>query len=132
MVHFIRDIRKHLGKKKLPIVIGVAGHGGDKPNEAGEQLRAAQSAPAEMEEFKGTVAAVPTAPFWDPEPHGDGGYHYNGSASFYYDAGAAFGETMLKLLEVPVSTFHAPIMGYGQSCVKLAGDNGSAAVDDAD
>lgn len=51
-----------------------------------------------LKEFSGNVAAVPTAPFWDPEPHGDGGYHYNGSASFFYDAGVAFGEAMLELL----------------------------------
>jgi len=99
MVLFIRDIRKHLGIKNLPIVIGVAGHGGDKPNAAGKEFREAQAAPAKMEEFKGNVAAVQTAPFWDPEPHGDGGYHYNGSASFFYDAGVAFGEAMLKMLK---------------------------------
>lgn len=99
MVLFIRDIRKHLGKKDLPFVIGVAGHGGDKPNAAGKQFREAQAAPAEMKEFKGNVAAVQTSPYWDPEPHGDGGYHYNGSASFFYDAGVAFGKAMLKMLK---------------------------------
>jgi len=100
MVLFIRDIRKHLGIKNLPFVIGVAGHGGDKPNAAGKEFREAQAAPAKMKEFKGNVAAVPTAPYWDPQPHGDGGYHYNGSASFFYDAGVAFGEAMLKMLKL--------------------------------
>jgi hypothetical protein len=95
LVAFIKDIRKHLKVPNLPIVIGVVGHGG-KPN---EEMRAAQTAPAEMKEFKGTVAAVPTAPYWDPEPHGDRGYHYNGSAKFYYNAGEAFGEAMVKLLK---------------------------------
>ena len=46
-----------------------------------------------------SLAAVQTAPYRDPKAHGDGGYHYNGSASFFYDAGAAFGEAMLKMLK---------------------------------
>ena len=101
MVAFIKDIRKHLGIPNLPVVIGVVGHGGegDKVHPASKELRAAQTAAAEMKEFNGNVAAVPTAPFWDPEPHGDGGYHYNGSAKFFYNAGEAFGKAMLELLK---------------------------------
>ncbi len=99
LVLFIRDIRKHLEIPNLPIVIGLVGHGGDKPNGAGVQLRKAQAAPADMPEFKGTVAAVPTAPYWDTTVRHDGGYHYNGSARFYYGAGEAFGKAMLTLLK---------------------------------
>jgi len=101
LVHFIRDVRKHLNRPDLPIVIGIMGQGGDAGNERMMKMRAAQAAPAEMEEFKGTVAAVPTAPFHDDSVRYDGGYHYNGSARFYYDAGLAFGKAMLKLLETP-------------------------------
>ncbi len=101
MAHFIRDIRKELGVLNLPVVIGVVGHGGDKPDKAGIEMRAAQSAVAEMPEFKGNVIAVPMAPYWDPTPHGEGGYHYNGSASFYYQAGEALGKAMLELLKKP-------------------------------
>jgi hypothetical protein len=54
---------------------------------------------AEMPEFKGTVVAVPTAPYWDPTVKFDGGYHYNGSARFYYPAGEALGRAMLALLK---------------------------------
>ncbi|HET6251764.1 MAG TPA: sialate O-acetylesterase [Tepidisphaeraceae bacterium] len=99
MVHFIHDIRTHLNKPNLPIVIGVMGQDGDKPAANMQKMRAAQAAPAAMDEFKGTVAAVPTAPFWDPTVKFEGGYHYNGSARFYYDAGRAMGEAMLKLLD---------------------------------
>lgn len=99
LVHFIRDIRKHLNRPSLPVVIGVMGQDGDKPADNMRKMRAAQTAPAEMEEFKGTVAAVPTAPYWDPTVKHDGGYHYNGSARFYYDAGEAMGKAMLQLLE---------------------------------
>ena len=99
MVHFIRDIRKHLNRPNLPIVIGLMGQDGDKAAANMQKMRAAQAAPAAMEEFKGTVAAVPTAPYWDPTVKYDGGYHYLGSARFYYDAGAAMGKAMLQLLD---------------------------------
>ncbi len=98
MVAFIKDIRKHLEVPDLPIVIGVAGHNGD-ANEKQKKFRDAQAAPAEMDEFKGTVAAVQTAPFWDDTVKYDGGYHYLGSARFYYSAGEAFGKAMLELLK---------------------------------
>ena len=52
-----------------------------------------------MDEFKGTVVAVPTAPYWDDSVKYDGGYHYHGSARFYYGAGKAFGEAMVDLLK---------------------------------
>lgn len=96
---FIRDIRKHLGKPSLPVVIGVMGQDGDKPADNMKKMRAAQTAPAAMPEFKGTVAAVQTYPFWDPTVKYDGGYHYMGSARFYYDAGTAMGKAMVQLLD---------------------------------
>ena len=99
LVLFIRDVRKHLGVPNLPIVMGLVGHGGDQPNDAGRELREAQAAPAKMDEFKGTVVAVPTAPYWDDSVKYDGGYHYHGSARFYYGAGKAFGEAMVDLLK---------------------------------
>jgi alpha-galactosidase len=99
LAHFIRDIRKHLDRPHLPIVIGVMGQDGDKPAENMKKMRAAQEGVAAMEEFKGNVVAVPTAPYWDSTTKYDGGYHYNGSAKFYYNAGEAMGKAMLGLLE---------------------------------
>jgi len=63
MAAFIRDVRKDLKAPKMPFVIGVMGVGGvqEKPN----YFRQAMAAPAAMPEFKGNVAAVETAPFWD-------------------------------------------------------------------
>ena len=60
---FIRDVRKDLGAAKMPFVIGVMGVGGvkDKP----DYFRQAMAAPASLGEFKGNVAAVETAPYWD-------------------------------------------------------------------
>ena len=65
MADFIRDVRKDLGVPKLPFVIGVMGVSGMKANADNLQFREAMAAPASMPEFKGNVAAVQTAPFWD-------------------------------------------------------------------
>lgn len=63
LAHFIRDVRRDLSAPKMPFVIGVMGVGGlqDKP----DYFREAMAAPAALAEFKGNVAAVQTAPFWD-------------------------------------------------------------------
>jgi len=65
MADFIRDVRKDLGAPKMPFVIGVIGVNGDKATGGLANLRPAMAAPAEMPEFKGNVAAVQTAPYWD-------------------------------------------------------------------
>jgi hypothetical protein len=67
MAHFIRDVRKDLSVPKMPFVIGVIGVGGEKSTGAIANLRPAMAAPAAMPEFKGNVAAVETAPYWDYE-----------------------------------------------------------------
>jgi alpha-galactosidase len=65
MAHFIRDVRKELNAPEMKVVIGVIGVGGDKASGGIANLRPAMAAPAEMDEFKGTVAAVQTKDFWD-------------------------------------------------------------------
>ena len=67
MADFIRDVRKDLNAPKMPFVIGVIGVNGDKATGGLANIRPAMAAPAEMPEFKGNVAAVETAPFWDEE-----------------------------------------------------------------
>jgi alpha-galactosidase len=62
LAHFIRDVRKDLSAPKMPFVIGVLGVGGESDN---VHFRNAMAAPADMPEFKGSVIAVKTAPFWD-------------------------------------------------------------------
>jgi hypothetical protein len=66
--HFIRDLRKDLSAPKLPFVIGVMGIDGLK-GEKGEMqhFREAQRKPAALDEFKGNVFVVETAPFWDDD-----------------------------------------------------------------
>lgn len=66
--HFIRDVRKDLAAPKLPFVIGVMGIDGLK-GDKGEMkhFREAQRKAAALDEFKGNVVAVETAPFWDDE-----------------------------------------------------------------
>ncbi len=63
----IRDVRKDLSAPELPFVIGVIGVDGDQANENVESLRKSMAAPAETEEFKGTVANVFTHTYWPTE-----------------------------------------------------------------
>lgn len=69
MAQLIRDVRKDLSAPKLPVVIGVMGIGGVKEGQKPPQsnFRQAQAAPASLAEFKGSVAAVQTAPYWDDD-----------------------------------------------------------------
>jgi alpha-galactosidase len=73
----IRDVRKELNAPDMKVVIGVIGLNGELETERIRQIepehipwlrvfRKAMAAPAEMPEFKGTVAAVHTAEFWEP------------------------------------------------------------------
>jgi hypothetical protein len=72
--HFIRDVRKDLGKPELPFVIGVIGVGGptaeyESPRYKGvhQNFRDAMAAPAKRPGFKDNVAVVLTEKFWDKE-----------------------------------------------------------------
>jgi len=62
LAHFIRDVRKELSAPKMCFVIGVMGVGG--PGQQ-ESFRKAMAAPGALPEFKGNVAVVQTAPYWD-------------------------------------------------------------------
>ncbi len=77
-VHFIHDVRKDLSAPEMPFVIGVMGVDGisNGETEAARQpryqgmipaFRNAMAKPASLLEFKGSVMAVETAPFWDTE-----------------------------------------------------------------
>lgn len=69
LANLIKDVRKELNAPHLPVVIGETGQGGvveRKPGEAPDnmtKLREAQRATAELPEFKGDVAFVPTTQF---------------------------------------------------------------------
>ncbi len=67
--HFIRDVRKDLSAPKLPFVIGVMGIDGMRGNKNGPMMhfREAQRKPSTLDDFKGNVLAVETAPFWDDD-----------------------------------------------------------------
>ncbi|MFN0128855.1 MAG: DUF6288 domain-containing protein, partial [Verrucomicrobiales bacterium] len=67
--HFIRDVRKDLSAPKLPFVIGVMGIDGMRGNQNAPMMhfREAQRKPSTLDEFKGNVFAVETAPFWDED-----------------------------------------------------------------
>lgn len=67
LADFIRDVRNDLGAPKMPFVIGVMGLNGSHPPKNEAVFHQAQAAPAALPEFKGNVAAVETAPFWDDD-----------------------------------------------------------------
>lgn len=67
--HLIRDVRKELSAPKMPVVIGVMGIDGLKGDNNAPMMhfRQAQRKVAALDEFKGNVFAVETAPFWDDD-----------------------------------------------------------------
>ncbi len=67
LADLIRDVRKDLAAPKMPVVIGVLGVDGLNANNHTKAFRKAMAAPAELPEFKGTVIAIETAPFWSEE-----------------------------------------------------------------
>ena len=67
LADFIRDVRKDLAAPKLPFVIGIMGIDGVQADPSQLNFRQAEAAPASLPEFNGTVAAVPTASYWDSE-----------------------------------------------------------------
>lgn len=72
LAHLIRDVRRDLGAPGLPFVIGVMGVDGpvapgNDRRKVHRNFQAAMAAPAALGEFRGNVAAVPTAPFWPAE-----------------------------------------------------------------
>ena len=67
MAAFIRDVRKDFGAPKIPFVIGVLGVDGLNASDNTKAFRKAMAAPALLPEFKGSVMAVQTAPFWSEE-----------------------------------------------------------------
>ncbi|MCG8586083.1 MAG: sialate O-acetylesterase [Pirellulales bacterium] len=102
MANFIRDIRKDLGKPKLPFVIaetGMSGHEEKHPRAL--SLMKAQAAVVKHDEFQGNVAFVGTKDFFRPKDQSPSGqsYHWNSNAETYYLIGDGMGKAMLKLLK---------------------------------
>ena len=118
LVLFIKDVRKDLNAPKMPFVIGELSTGGI-PRRG--EFQVAQAAAAKPADFKGNVAFVKTAEYYDTKAHelfvkkyfrgteaqkaewrkvgNDRPYHYLGSGKTYYLKGVAFGEAALKMLK---------------------------------
>jgi len=118
LINFIRDVRSDLKQPNLPFVIGALGVGGlKKMREHGpNKITEAQIAVSQHEDFLNTVRTVSTAELWDEEAEeafatwrtnpkkwakfgSDRPYHYLGSPFFFYNAGSAFAEAIIELLE---------------------------------
>lgn len=115
MANFIRDVRKDLSAPALPFVIGVMGVDGETANPKQQAFRAAQAAPAALDEFKGNVAVVQTSKHWDEAAYAvfkkgwkehleewnkvgsDYPFHYLGSVKTMLGIGQGFAEAMLSI-----------------------------------
>jgi alpha-galactosidase len=134
LAHFIRDVRKDLASPTMPFVIGVMGIDGMRGNIDAPMkwFRDAQRSPSKLDEFRGNVIVVETAPFWDDElerlmerrerskdPEADftpeelkrlagasnGGYHYLGAAKILAPIGRKFADAFADALtEARVNT----------------------------
>jgi len=99
LAKLIRDVRKELGIKKLPFVIGETGQGGvDEQHPRALSLMKAQAAVCAYDEFKDNVRFVETRVFYKSEPQYDGGYHWFGNAENFFNIGNAMGYALLELL----------------------------------
>lgn len=115
MKHFINDVRKDLGVKDLPFVIGVMGQNGSKPAKGPMQvIQNAQLAMEQVPEFQGNVRAIRTDvlideaaetlyPEWKQrfdewqKVGGDRPYHYLGSAIWFTRIGNRMAKAMLEI-----------------------------------
>ncbi|MCH8823274.1 MAG: sialate O-acetylesterase [Planctomycetes bacterium] len=125
LVNLIKDVRKDLKTPNLPFVVGELGVGGPeeaKKNKRIADIRKAQAAPANLEEFSGNVACVKTSKYWDNEAHqilkkywikrvwtdkdaqerfdkmgSQPPYHYLGSGKIYSLIGYGFAKAVIKL-----------------------------------
>jgi hypothetical protein len=101
MANFIRDMRADLGVPNLPFVIATTGMSGwTETHPRALSLMNAQLAVAQNPEFKGTVLAVETRPFWRSanQSPADQGYHWNRNAETYLMIGLAMGEAMKDII----------------------------------
>ncbi len=117
MENLIRDVRKDLGKPKLPVVIGIMGQNGFKEASGNMAIvKAAQASMNQVSDFKGNVRAIPTDIHWDKRAAeafptwrknfeqwkkigSDFPYHYLGSALTFTRVGRDFAENILELQE---------------------------------
>ena len=101
LVHLIKDVRSHLQRPNLPVVVGELGNGGPEGSQSMLAIRAAQKAATLRPEFAGTVTFVETTDFARPaeaSPNVTHGHHWFGNAESYFLIGDAMGRTMLRLL----------------------------------
>ena len=101
LAHLIRDVRRDLAAPALPVVIGELTGPWPGPAEPPfQQVRSAQAAVAERDEFRGNTAFVPTHDFVrraEDSPNPGHGHHEIGNAETYLLAGEALGRAMVTL-----------------------------------
>ena len=102
LAHLVKDLRRDLKVKDLPVVIANSGFGGFKQKvDRRLGIIAAQAAVAEQSDLKATVTTVETRGFFrTPEMSPSRqGYHWNGNAETYFLIGDAMARAMIRLLK---------------------------------
>ncbi|MEL7498783.1 MAG: sialate O-acetylesterase [Planctomycetota bacterium] len=117
MKHLINDIRKDLGVKKMPVVIGLMGQNGSKPAKGPMlAIQQAQMAMMSVNDFQGNVVSIRTDELVDKAAEelypewkerfeewklvgGDRPYHYLGSAIWFNRIGNKMAKSMIELME---------------------------------
>ncbi len=100
LVHLIRDVRRDLAAPSLPVVIGELTGPWVKAEPPFQQVRDAQASVAAREEFRASVAFVPTRDFVrraEDSPNPTHGHHEFGNAETYLLVGEALGRGMVTL-----------------------------------
>jgi len=104
LANLIRDLRKDLAVKDLPVVIANSGFGGRLNTNARRlgimNAQLAVADPAKYPEFRGTVTTVETRDFFRPPEVSPSrqGYHWNHNAETHFLIGNAMGKAMVELL----------------------------------
>jgi len=109
----IRDVRRDLGVKNLPVVIASSGFGGHDNNLPGvrrcikEVIEPAQIAVAAQMD---NVTCVETRDFFRPREQSPTGasYHWNSNAETYFLIGDAMGRAMTNLMAKPAAAKDLP------------------------
>ncbi len=114
MANFIKDIRKDLGRPKMPFVLAETGMSGyAETHHRALSLMAAQDAMDDLDKYpehEGNVAFVGTKGFYrdaSVSPN-DQAYHWNGNAETYYLIGDGLGEAIIPLPEPSTLLLLAP------------------------
>ncbi len=128
LANLIRDVRADLGVPNLPFVVagsGMTTSGRMSSNSKGNQLQAAQTAPASYPEF------AETRNHWrsQAESPWDAGYHWCGNFESYYRVGTSMAKALIPLLSTDRPKIVSPASNPAPSATATAVAAGRSSID---